>query len=75
MTTHKNLVGFGSRSLTQAMSCLLVLLLALMTVDLRATNVAHAADGDLDLTFGEGGTVTTDFSRSLDSVSEYQGAA
>ena len=70
MTTHKNPVGFGSRSLTQATSCLLVLLLALMTVDLRATNVAHAADGDLDLTFGEGGTVTTDFSRSLDSVSD-----
>ena len=29
------------------------------------TNVAHAVDGDLDPTFGEGGTVITDFSRSF----------
>ncbi|HEX5732275.1 MAG TPA: delta-60 repeat domain-containing protein [Blastocatellia bacterium] len=70
MITHKNPVELGSRNLTRATSCVLVLLLALMTIDPRATNIAHAADGDLDLTFGEGGTVVTDFSRSSEVVTD-----
>jgi uncharacterized delta-60 repeat protein len=72
MTTHKNLIGFGIRNSAQAASCVLVLLVALMTVEPRVTNGAPAADGSLDPTFGESGTVVTDISDTSNWINDIE---
>jgi uncharacterized delta-60 repeat protein len=72
MTTHKNLIEFKVRNSAQAACCILVLLVALMTVQLSVTNGAQAVDGNLDPTFGEGGMVVTDISDTSNWISDIE---